>query len=169
MRSVLITAVFALAFMVVPFVAYGQDKDTEKAKTPTVNGLDWLAGCWELNVPERKMTITEQWMKPLGGTLIGMGRTVVDGRTASFEYLRIVTAESGFDYIAKPSQNATETTFKMKTASDSELIFENPEHDFPQRIIYRKGEADSLFARIEGTRNGQTRGMDIPMKRAKCE
>ena len=39
---------------------------------------------------------------------------------------------------------------------------------FPQRIIY-KSQTEGLYARIEGTRNGKLNGMDIPMKRVKCE
>ena len=34
------------------------------------------------------------------------------------------------------------------------VVFENPTHDFPQRIIYWKDGAD-LRARIEGTQNGK--------------
>ncbi|HMQ05243.1 MAG TPA: DUF6265 family protein [Pyrinomonadaceae bacterium] len=136
---------------------------------PTIDGLSWMGGCWQLSVPQRNMTITEHWMKPEGGTMIGMGRTVAGGKTASFEFLRIVASEAGIDYIARPSSNKEETPFRMLKLSAGEVVFENLKHDFPQRIIYRKGEVDSLFARIEGMRNGELRGMDIPMKRIRCE
>ncbi len=152
----------AILFAFVP-AAFSQE-----AK-PKVDDLMWMAGCWELSVPQRKMTIAEQWMKPSGGSLIGMGRTVVDGKTVSYEFLRIVTGDAGIDYIAKPSSSKDETAFRLSKASATEVIFENPAHDFPQRVIYKKGEGDSLFARIEGTQNGKANGMDIPMKRMKCE
>ena len=48
------------------------------------------------------------------------------------------------------------------------MIFSNPAHDFPQWIIYRLRGSDSLVARIEGTRNGQLRGIDFPMRRTGC-
>ncbi len=164
MRSFLCTAaVFLFVFFVsLPSIS-GQDTK------PKIEDLAFMAGCWELNVPQRNMTIAEQWMKPLGGTLIGMGRTVVGGKTVSYETLRIVSGEAGIDYIAKPSSNKDETTFKLAKSTAAEVVFENPAHDFPQRIIYKKVDADSLFARIEGTRNGKLSGMDIPMKRVKCE
>lgn len=152
----------AIVLALVP-LAYSQE-----AK-PKVADLAWMAGCWELSVPQRKMTIAEHWMKPVAGSLIGMGRTVVDGKTVSYEFLRIVTGETGIDYIAKPSSSKDETTFRLSKATATEVVFENPAHDFPQRIIYRKENADSLFARIEGTQNGKLNGMDIPMKRVKCE
>lgn len=139
-----------------------------RAQTATVDSLSWMAGCWELNVPQRQMTIAEHWMKPSGGTLIGMSRTVRGGKTVEFEFIRIVTTDSGLDYIAKPSSNKEETAFKLVKSSAAEAVFENLAHDFPQRIIYRS-QPDGLFARIEGTQNGKVNGMDIPMKRAKCE
>jgi hypothetical protein len=134
----------------------------------SVDSLTWMTGCWELNVPQRQMTITEHWMKPAGGTLIGMSRTVRGGKTTGFEYIRIVTTEGGIDYVAKPSSNKDETAFRLVKSSASEAVFENLAHDFPQRIIYRS-QPGGLFARIEGTQNGKLNGMDIPMKRAKCE
>lgn len=134
----------------------------------SVDSLTWMTGCWELNVPQRQMTIAEHWMKPSGGTLIGMSRTVRGGKTTGFEYLRIVTTDSGIDYVARPSSSKEETRFKLVKSSASEAVFENPAHDFPQRIIYRS-QPDGLFARIEGEENGKLNGMDIPMKRAKCD
>lgn len=140
-----------------------------RAQTNSVDTLSWMSGCWELNIPERQMTIAEHWMRPAGGTLIGMSRTVRGGKTTGFEYIRIVTTEAGIDYIAKPSASKDETAFKLVKSSATEAVFENLAHDFPQRIIYRNQSPDGLFARIEGTQNGKLNGMDIPMKRVKCE
>jgi hypothetical protein len=47
-------------------------------------------------------------------------------------------------------------------------VFENPAHDFPQRIAYRRLSADSIVARISAERDGKSRGMDIRMKRVSC-
>lgn len=161
--KLLIFGNYILVFAALAAGGYVQDKK------PGVADLGWMAGCWELNVPQREMIVSEQWMKPAGGSMIGMGRTVVDGKTVSYEYLRIVEVDGDLNYIAKPSQNKEETAFKLARNTAVEVVFENLRHDFPQRIIYRKGEADSLFARIEGMRNGELRGMDIPMKRVRCE
>jgi hypothetical protein len=47
-------------------------------------------------------------------------------------------------------------------------VFENPTHDFPQRVIYRR-EGDSLLGRIEGMTNGQQKAVDFPLKRVSCD
>ncbi len=135
---------------------------------PTIESLGWISGCWEQNDAVKKRFGSEQWMKPSGGSMIGMSRTVKNGKTVAFEFLRIVQDDIGIHYISKPSQNTTETSFKLVKSSASEVVFENPTHDFPQRIIYRLDKTN-LFARIEGNNNGKAMGIDFPMTRVKCE
>jgi hypothetical protein len=127
--------------------------------------LAWLAGCWTGGDDVRQ--VDEQWMKPLGGTMMGMGRTVANGKTVDWETLVIRHAGSEIVFVANPARQA-EASFTMVSASENEVRFENPSHDFPQRIIYRLNPDGSLHARIEGTRDGKLRGVDFPMKRGKC-
>ena len=61
-----------------------------------------------------------------------------------------------------------EQWMRPRAVSDSAVIFENPAHDFPQRIIYRRRGADSLLARVEGMRGGRLRGLDFPYRRVPC-
>jgi len=133
-----------------------------------IDDLAWIAGCWELKRPERQTVITEQWMAPAGGAMIGMGRTLRAGKMTEFEYVRIVDDGNSVNYIAKPSVNKEETPFKLVKWSAVEVVFENPAHDFPQRIMYRKQGDDRLDARIEGTMGGKSSGIDFPMQRTKC-
>ena len=158
---------FSILFFVLaclPLSLFAQDK-----REPFVEGMGWLAGCWELKAANGKSVTTEQWMKPSAGTMIGMSRTVSGGRMVAWEFMRIVTESDGISYIAKPHTNKEETSFRLAKAMPSEVIFENAAHDFPQRIIYRSSGTDSLTARIEGTKNGKVSGVDFPMKRVKCE
>jgi hypothetical protein len=124
----------------------------------------WLAGCWQGGSTR---VMEEQWMKPSGGTMIGMNRTVRDGRTVAYEYLQIREKEGAIYYVAVPS-GQKETWFKLVRHSTTELVFENSEHDFPQRIIYRGGADGSLLARIEGVSKGKERAVDFPMQRVEC-
>ena len=107
-------------------------------------------------------------MEPSGGSLIGMSRTVREGKTSGFEYMRIEARSDGVYFISRPSDNKEETAFKLKRFNIGNAVFENLDHDFPQRIIYRSDKPDTLNARIEGTRNGKTSGVDFPYKRVKC-
>lgn len=136
------------------------------AQEKSVERLGWLAGCWT-SAAAGERRVDEQWMKPLGGSMLGMSRTVVGSRTAEFEFLQIRQSGADIVYVAKPSGQA-EATFTLKSVTATEVVFENPAHGFPQRIIYRLGTGGALHARIEGTRDGRVRGIDFPMKRGEC-
>jgi hypothetical protein len=130
---------------------------------PSIDDFAWLTGCWTMTRGES--VVEEQWLRPLGGTLMGISRTVKGGRTVEHEFLQIREVEGKLAYVAKPSGQA-EATFALTTFSDNELTFENPAHDFPQRIRYRR-TPDGVTARVEGTRSGQTRGIDFIYQRCR--
>ncbi|HKS05144.1 MAG TPA: DUF6265 family protein [Gemmatimonadaceae bacterium] len=126
----------------------------------------WLAGCWELRATNR--LTHEMWMPPAGGSMMGASRTATASATREFEHLRISTDGARLVYTALPS-GQRETSFPSTLVSDTLLVFENPQHDFPQRISYRKRGADSVIARVEGPGpNNTTRGFNIPMRRSSC-
>jgi hypothetical protein len=133
----------------------------------SVHHLSWIAGCWRQSSSGGARIIDEQWMEPRGGMMLGMSRTVRGDSVLEFEQLRIFARDGRLVYHAKPSGQEP-ADFEARSASDSLVTFENPAHDFPQRIIYRRHGADSLIARIEGTRNGQVRGIDFPYAKVSC-
>ena len=135
-------------------------------KKTTIADLAWLAGCWDGSGGGREYW--EQWMKPSGQTMLGMSRTVMNGKTVEHEFVQIREQEDGLFYIAKPSGQA-EASFKLIKYNNQEAVFENPQHDFPQRIIYRLEKDGSLAAAIEGMSKGKLKHIDFPMKRAKCD
>ena len=107
-------------------------------------------------------------MKPAGTSILGVSRTVAKGRTVAYEFLRIQKQESGdIYYVAHPSGQAQDS-FKLAKYDKGVLFFENPQHDFPQRIIYRLN-GNSLIARIEGTSKGKQRSSDFPMLKTNCD
>jgi len=133
----------------------------------SIADLDGMSGCWERNDKAKGLVITEQWMSPAGTSIIGMGRTVKNGKTVGFEYMRIEQKSDGIFFIAKPSENKEETAFKLKSSTLNEAVFENPEHDFPQRVIY-KLLGNKMIGRIEGNQDGKFLGIDFPMEKVRC-
>jgi hypothetical protein len=130
----------------------------------TTNDLAFLTGCWKFEAKGR--VVEEHWMAPAGGALLGMSRTLVNGKVAEFEFLQIRDLPEGLTYIAKPSGQA-EAKFVLKTTAGGEIVFENAAHDFPQRIRYRIA-GDSLRARVEGVMNDKERGVEFPYQRSSC-
>ena len=80
--------------------------------------------------------------------MLGVSRTVQDGKTLSFEFLRIVERPDGLVYIAQPGGKPP-TEFRLDSEKGDEWVFENPEHAFPRKIRYKRVSNDSLLARIE--------------------
>ena len=100
--------------------------------------------------------------------MLGVSRSVRDSKTVAFEFMRIIEQDDGgLVFIASPMGQST-TSFSMVSLSDREVIFENPDHDFPQRVIYRLVSDEDLLGRIEGTINAKHRTVDFPMKRMEC-
>src|SRR5580765_3380940 len=65
-----------------------------------ISNLGWLAGKW--HIEDHGRVIDEQWTTAAGGMMLGMSRTVREGKTVSFEFLRIVERPEGLVYIAQP-------------------------------------------------------------------
>lgn len=130
-----------------------------------IGDVSWLSGCWASDSAEPGSG--EQWTMPAGGSMFAVSRTVRGGKTTAFEFLRIIeTEDGGLLYIALPS-GQTLTTFVMISISPDEVVFENPDHDFPQRVAYRRS-VQQLVGRIEGTINGQDRTIEFPMTAVDC-
>jgi hypothetical protein len=132
----------------------------------SVAGFAWLAGCWESIAGE--FGTGETWTTPAGGTMLGVSRTVRDGKTIEYEFMQIREISPGqLAFVANPSGQA-QAAFPLVRSAPGELVFEDPAHDFPQRVIYRLVEPDRLHARIEGTLEGKEQGVDFHMKRVQC-
>jgi len=132
-----------------------------------IDSLRWLSGCWAAEGQERGSI--EYWMAPAGGSMFGVNRTVRDDKTTTYEYMRIVTESSGdIVFVASPAGQET-ATFTLKYLGDYEVVFENPQHDFPQRVIYKLDQPDKLIGRIEGNTSGEFRSIDFPMTRISCD
>jgi hypothetical protein len=130
---------------------------------PATKDLSWLAGRWE--GPSDGGTFEEHWMTPVGGVMVGMGRMVKGEKTVFTEFIKIVETKEGVEYRAIV-EGQPETAFKLTKRSDGEAVFENPAHDFPQKIGYRK-EKDGLFAWIEGSQGGKPAKMEFRLKARK--
>jgi hypothetical protein len=130
-----------------------------------VTQLAWLAGCWRLD--DRGRVVEEQWTRPLGGIMLMAGRTVRGDTLVEFEQVRLFPRDGRLVYAAAPS-GQTPAEFISTVVSDSAVTFENPAHDFPQRVRYRRAGGDSLVARVEGLRRGVLRGIDFAYQRVAC-
>jgi hypothetical protein len=118
-------------------------------QTTTLADVSWISGDWQ-TAPGGSAQIEEHWTQAAGATMMGMSRTIAGEKTVEFEYLRIEQRADGIYYVAHPKARCPGTDFKLTRTSATEVVFENPQHDFPKRIIYRKTADDGLTASIDG-------------------
>jgi hypothetical protein len=154
---------FALLGLVVIITAFGN-------KTiPTESNLqnEWLIGTWENKTP--RGTIFETWKKTSDKQYDAKSYVIREKDTMVFESITLKVSGDEIHYIpaVKNQNEGLPVVFKATTYTETEMIFENPEHDFPQVISYNRITSDSLVAKISGTKNGQERSQSFPMKKIK--
>lgn len=116
--------------------------------------LAWMAGCW---TGEEGGTVTEEcWLAPSGGLLLGMHRDVRPSGKSFFEFLRIEAVGDSAVYWGSPLGRPA-TPFGLVEKGPRRVVFANPAHDFPQRIIYWRTDDGLLHARVEGMMRGTLR------------
>jgi hypothetical protein len=143
-------------------------KDSGKAETKKYAELakaEWLIGRWENNSPNGNLS--ETWKKENDSVFTGASYFIKGKDTLHFE--TIALSQKGTELTYNPTvqgqNNDKPVAFKMTSATNKELVFENPAHDFPQKIVYNKITADSLVAQISGMQQGKPASENYPMKK----
>lgn len=117
-----------------------------------LNEFAFLEGTWAKTTSTS--TTEEVWTLNHGWSLRGVGRTLHGTSEVSREIMSIEPRGERFVYVAQvPGQGPVE--FALQDRGSEWARFENPEHDFPQRIEYRRS-GKRLRAEISGQLEGRT-------------
>lgn len=126
--------------------------DAQAARTPVkLEQLAWLAGYWGDERTE------ECWLPPAGKLMLGVNRSVGIKQT-SFEFLRIEQRQDGIYYLASPG-GGPPTEFALVELAPQRVTFSNPQHDFPQTIVYTRQQAQLLVS-VSGDIAGRPRQLE---------
>ncbi|WP_332819175.1 DUF6265 family protein [Sphingopyxis sp.] len=110
-----------------------------------VDDLAWMAGQWSREEGDR--WTEESWAAPRGGVMLGHSRSGRGDQLRAFEYLRLQAGADGVPvYLAQPG-GAPPVAFRLVQRDGASATFENPAHDYPQRIHYVR-EDERLTATI---------------------
>ena len=135
------------------------------AQTTLVKDVAWLHGCWEQRDGDR--VVEERWMPARAGSMLGVGRTTRGEKLVEHEYIVLTERDGRLAYEAHPSGQAT-ATFMSKPITGREVVFEDPTHDFPQRVGYKSTGPGQLLAWVEGTTGGKTRRIEFNYRTVNC-
>ena len=148
------------SFRSVALYRHPEDIELPEMAEATIEDIEWLAGDW---VGVRgKSSIEERWTPALGGSMFGVSRTVrtESDRLTAFEYLRVAERDGGLVYVAQPGGRPP-TSFLLTELSATRAVFENPRHDFPQRIVYELGDDGGLTASIGFGKGGKPQAFEF--------
>jgi hypothetical protein len=135
----------------------------------TVNLLDtakWFIGTWQNQTSDG--LFTEQWNQKNDSVYSAISTVVVNHKdTVFFESILLEQKRNELFYTVsvKDQNKELPVSFKLVNATDKQLVFENPTHDFPTRITYSKISEDSIVASISGLIDGKEKTEQFPMKK----
>ncbi|RYD70074.1 MAG: hypothetical protein EOP53_26045 [Sphingobacteriales bacterium] len=154
---------YSVAFIVSLHI-YGCEKML-RHKYEKLDALHWLKGNWV--AAKDSSRLFENWQQENDSTLSGRGILVEKRDTIFTETMQIFQHNNTLIYRAKPAgqNNDLPVDFILVSDSANKWIFENFNHDFPQRITYIHPSENALHARIEGSIKGNVRGEDFNFSR----
>jgi hypothetical protein len=121
------------------------------AQSPSndLDKLSWLAGKWNRTNAKTGRSGYEVWKKISKTEWIGKGVTMKGTDTLFVEKLKLISREGNIYYVADVPQNKSEVLFKFAELSEHGFVCENPQHDFPKKMVYSL-EGNKLKAIISG-------------------
>jgi len=143
-----ITIIFLSMFLLVSFAANKPHQSFQQL-------FSLAGGTWVMKT--KNGTLCEKWKKVNNNLLSSQSYKTTGSDTTLMETVQLSRNGNDIYYTPTvPDQNAAKpVSFKLVESKNDEFIFSNPEHDFPQRIVYQLVSKDSLHAWIDGKYNGK--------------
>jgi hypothetical protein len=154
------------ATILLPLLTSASAPSPSDREPPPLTALAFMAGCWR-GPSGDGTTIEEYYTAPAENLMLGVSRYTKGGRVINYEFSTL--AREGTEIVLTPRPSGQEPApFRLTRLDSAGATWENPTHDFPTLIAYRRGSGDSLIARIEGPGRDGQRAMEWRMGRASC-
>lgn len=117
----------------------------------------WLEGEWKTN--NRSGFMGENWAQENDTLISGQGMVHIAGQLRVMEEINIYISDGEMYYTAKVSEqnDGKQIIFVGTYIAPGHLVFENPEHDFPTRIVYKRTDSGTLEVNLSGRDKEDTR------------
>lgn len=120
------------------------------AQDETIHKL--FPGKWKMEIENAE--VYEEWEMLSETELVGKSYNIKNEVQIISENLYFKKFADQWTYVAVPEGQSI-ALFALIEYSPKKFVFENKEHDFPQRIIYEFHKDGKLTAAIEGDVNGE--------------
>ena len=134
----------SIFLLVIAIGSCAGDKNVDRKKDVAV--YTWLVGEWNSSLDPAIWEIWESDSVELNGVsfrIIGKDSTML-------EKMKIKWQDTILVFIADVPENPTSVEFYLTEKKANLLHFENPKHDFPKEISYKKIGSNSILAEIKG-------------------
>jgi hypothetical protein len=127
--------------------------------------LRWMLGTWQRETA--KSFTYETWRQLSDRTFEGESFRVskATGDTVFAESLLLAEMAGEIFYLPKVAENKYPVPFKLISFEKNKVVFENPGHDFPQRIIYVRNSDGAITVYAGGRMNGEERQIEFQFQK----
>jgi hypothetical protein len=132
-----------------PLLLFTEMASAQETVQQKFKKLQWLSGKWIRTNNQPGQSGYETWKKVSNVKLTGKGVTFQGKKVHFIEELQFIAKESDLYYVVKVSGEPEPTYFKLTTLTGDSFTCENPEHDFPKKISYKK-DGNQIKAVISG-------------------
>jgi hypothetical protein len=157
---------FALAVLTLATAAAASGMRAQEADRPLA-ALGFMAGCWRGDAGVDK-SIEEQWTAADSDVMLATTRYLDEntGRTRGWEFSRVVADSAGITLFPAP-EGRQQGRFRLAPSPAGEARFQDPAHDFPKRIVYRRVDERTLVVHLDGG-EGSQEAMEFRLERVPC-
>lgn len=149
-------------FLLPALVMFAASCEEPVKKEQPLDKLGWIEGEW-LGESE-DLVMQEHWEKKSDRLYRGHAYVLDGTDTIHQEFVHLQEVDDTIYYSVFFPGKLDSTNFMMTKYENNEMTFENPDNDYPQKIVYRLA-GDSLHARIEGDAGGKVQHADFSYKR----
>jgi hypothetical protein len=103
---------------------------------PALKELAWMSGDWVSETPDG--WTEEYWTADRGGMMLGLNRSGKGEKATAFEYMRLQRDATGRVMFWASPGGKPAVGFVRTKAGRRMATFENPNNDYPQRIVYER-------------------------------
>ncbi|GJM24139.1 MAG: hypothetical protein DHS20C16_05540 [Phycisphaerae bacterium] len=128
-------------------------KGSPDAATPKVaiEQLSFLAGNWSGTFPGGRWE--SAYTTPDGGMILSASKEFRGDKIVMIEFEHFYTVEGEVVVVPFPFGKKSSVSFKLSEFDEAKnrVVFANPEHDFPNKLIYERTKPNELVIQVIGT------------------
>jgi peptidoglycan/xylan/chitin deacetylase (PgdA/CDA1 family) len=116
----------------------------------SVDALSWLLGYWESR--DEKSVTSEHWRKVGENTIevTGLSLALPDFNVTFLESIVVAPLSGAVYFNAKVPHNKYPVAFELTACTTQLAVFENTDHDFPNKITYNLASKGQLRVDVSG-------------------